>query len=343
MKHNMKTAKLPPGMRRRTHKSGNTFYYLDKGGKPRREIALGDDYVLALRKYSDLMSAPTPITTFGAVMDRYMREAKAETIKLGTNTLRTATSDIKHLYASFKDAPMDQLRPLHIKKFLDKHSAIKTTANRCKRLFSTIWNHARGWGYTDLSNPCEGIKGHKLPKNKIYISDAVFLAVRAHAAEPLQDAMDIAYLTGQRPGDVVGMKMLHIADELLAVKQGKTGKPLQVEIIGELAEAVARVTSRFGVARLPTSALLLGRDGHAVTRPALRYQFDQARLKAAKAHPELAEEIGKMVFRGLRSKAADDVAADRGEQAASDLLGHDSVRTTQQNYLLRGKKVKPTK
>src|SRR5689334_14154735 len=72
-----------------------------------------------------------------------------------------------------------------------------TTANRYKRLFSTMWNKARGWGYTDLPNPCTGVQGHSLAKRTVYITDDVFNAVRAHASAPLQDALDLAYLTGQ--------------------------------------------------------------------------------------------------------------------------------------------------
>ena len=48
-------------------------------------------------------------------------------------------------------------------------------------------------------------------------------------------------------------------------------------------------------------------------------------------------------FYDLRAKAADDTSDDRGDQAASDLLGHDSVKTTQRHSLRRGKIVAPTK
>ena len=65
---------------------------------------------------------------------------------------------IKHLLESFAAAPLGQIKPMHIKNFLDDHADKPTTANRCKRVLSTMWNHARGWGYTDLPNPCEGIQ-----------------------------------------------------------------------------------------------------------------------------------------------------------------------------------------
>jgi len=57
----------------------------------------------------------------------------------------------------------------------------------------------------------------------------------------------------------------------------------------------------------------------------------------------LAEQIKKFWFYDLRSKAADNTMEQRGEQPASDLLGHESVRTTQRHYLRREKVVAPTK
>ena len=43
------------------------------------------------------------------------------------------------------------------------------------------------------------------------------------------------------------------------------------------------------------------------------------------------------------STDAADTADDHGDQAAADLLGHDSVSTTQRHYLRRGKMVSPTR
>src|SRR5260364_11463 len=44
---------LPQGMRAR-HRTSGTYYYLDTSGTPRREIALGSDYALAVKKWAEL-------------------------------------------------------------------------------------------------------------------------------------------------------------------------------------------------------------------------------------------------------------------------------------------------
>ena len=334
-------ANLPKHMRKRVKPSGKTYYYLDTGGKPRKEIPLGDDYILALKKYSEMNIAATMVAvTMGDVLRRYITE---ELPKLATNTIRIQLSDVKHLQKYFSDAPLDQVKPVHINKFLDKNRDKPTTANRCKRLFSTVWNHARKWGYTDLPNPCTGIQGHKLQKRTIYITDEVFSLVRQHASEPLRDALDLAYLTGQRPADTLSMTAHDIVDGHLIVTQAKTLQPLRIIIQGKLLDLIDRIEKRKTTHKICTAALLVNMQGKRLTKAVLRKHFDAAKKSAAEASPDMAQAVKEFWFYDLRAKAADDTADDRGEQAASHLLGHDSVKTTQRHYLRRGKKVEPTR
>jgi integrase len=331
-------------MHPRKQRSGKVYYYLYKKGEDgkRKEIALGDDFILALRKYADLnvIVAPSAGATFADLEKRYLVEAVP---KLAASSARMYRSDIKHLLASFADAPLSQIKPMHIRQFLDDHADKPTTANRCKRVFSTMWNKARGWGYTDQPNPCEGIQGHSLEKRTIYISDVVFKAVWASASAPLRDAMDLAYLTGQRPADALKMTEHDIIEEHLIVTQEKTKQPLRIKIVGELAALIKRIEARKAGHKVKTAALLVNQHGKRLTAPALRSQFDKARDAASKAAPALAKSIKDFRFYDLRAKAADDTADGRGQEAARDLLGHESVKTTQRHYLRRGKIVTPTK
>lgn len=333
---------LPAGMRPRKKAKGKIYYYFDTGAKPRREIPLGDDYIIALRKYADLRQGAAPVSaaTFGDVIKRY---ETTELPKLAANTIRVQRSDIRHVTAKLGTLPIEEFRPMHIRQFMDKLQAKPTTANRCKRLISTMWNHAREWGYTDAANPCQGIKGFSLEKRTVYISDEVYAAVHKCAGQPLRDAMDLAYLTGQRPADALLMTEHDIVDGHLIITQEKTKQPLRITISGKLAELIGRIHVRKETHKVVTGALLVNMAGKRLTKTMLRNAFDDARDAAAKEFPALAHAIGAFWFYDLRAKAADDTSADRGEQAASDLLGHDSVRTTQRHYLRRGKTVAPTK
>lgn len=336
-----KNLTLPPGMRKRTRASG-TYYYFDTGARPRKEIPLGADFIAALQQYAKLVQIDTPsrVITFDDVAKKYRAEAMP---LLSANTIRVQQSDIKHVEAYFKGAPLDEIKPMHISRFLNKHKDKPTTANRCKRLFSTMWNKARGWGYTDLPNPCEGVETHSLQKRTVYITDEVFGAVWQAGPPPLRDALDLAYLTGQRPGDALSMTEHDIIDGHLIVTQQKTKQPLRIQIAGELAALLDRIRARKAQHSIVTAALLVNTHGKRLTKNVLRNQFDDARKLAASENPALADQIKNFWFYDLRAKAADDTREERGEQAASDLLGHDSVRTTQRHYLRRGKIVLPTK
>jgi integrase len=338
---------LPPHMRKRVRKYG-TYYFLDTGAKPRKEIPLGTDYIVALKKYAELYQiGPTDDPLFNEVILKYEAEILPN---LATSTIRVQKSDIIHIRKYFGKAPIDSIEPSDLEKFKQKHGDKPTTANRCLRLFSSMWNYARGWGYTNLTNPRTGIKGYKLKKRTVYITDQVLARVYEQGTEPLQDALDIAYLTGQRPGDSLGLdEARDIAEGQLQIKgQDKTGKPLRIQIIGKLASVVERIRARKRQHKIVSTALLVNEDGKKLTPAMLRNDFVAARKAAAQAaeengNEELAAEIRKMWFYDLRAKAADDTAEHSGDQAASDLLGHETVTTTKRHYLRRGKVVKPVK
>lgn len=340
-----------PNFRARLQKSGRTFYYFDAGGKPRREIPLGDDYLLAVRKWSELQAIPvskTHVTTFIELIDIYKN---GELLKLGKKTQATHRSDLKHLREFFgipTAAPVDSIKPSHIKKLLKWKKDQPTTANRLKRLTSRIFNFARDEGYTDKENPCRGVMGWELDTRDVDINDEVLKAVWDAADEPTRDAMDLAEATGQRPGDTLRMTEMHIKDGLLSVKQGKGNKKRRIVIEGRLAEAIDRIKERKRKYRVWSSSLAVNSRGMPLTDSVLRNGFTKARAKAAATaleagNKDLAAEIKAFWFYDLRAKAADDTAEDRGDQAAADLLGHSSVTTTQKHYLRRGKIVRPSK
>lgn len=109
------------------------------------------------------------------------------------------------------------------------------------------------------------------------MTDDEFEWVRKHAHYTVVDAMDLALLTGQRPADVLKLTRKDIRDGALWVVQNKTGARLAIEITGQLAEVIKRITER---PRVVISPYLIQDDngqpsvstpyGHASTRPATK-------------------------------------------------------------------------
>ncbi len=363
---------LPPRMRARK-KPGGTYYYYDAGGKPRREIPLGSDYTTAVRKWAALEGDQPSVgnlLTVKDLADRYTREV------MPLKAARTMDDNLVELGWLLKffgnpPAPIDSIQPIHVRQYMDwrvsesrkrvaeenavrasKHKPIVQTtgkegqvrANREKALFSHMWNKAREWGITDKPNPCAGIKGFTEAGRNIYIEDNVFEAVWNAACVPLRDALDLAYLTDQRPEDVREMSELDIRNGELHVLQGKTTEKLRIEITGKLDDLIKRIKARKEGYKIHTLALLCTETGRPLTYNGYRARFDKARKQAAKEHPDLADAIRAFQFRDLRAKAGTDKADAEGMESAQKLLGHKNITMTQHYVRKRlGERVKPTK
>ena len=78
-----KPINLPARMRAKKTSSGRVYYYYDTCAKPRKWLALGADFLEALKKYADyeieynekeMAERINRQATFGLVADRYVKE-----------------------------------------------------------------------------------------------------------------------------------------------------------------------------------------------------------------------------------------------------------------------------
>lgn len=369
---------LPKGMRARPR--GNlVHYYLDTGAKPRKEMPLGSDYLVAVKKWAELTSSSKPPGgefTFPYAAQRYKLEV------FPTKEPRTRKDNAKELDWLLKffgnpPAPLESIEPQHIRQYLRwrvkesrelaraKNEARRKAgrpelevakdsgavrANREKALFSHIWNFARADGMTKSPNPCAGVKGHT-EEGRETAPDAELVArVLEHADKPLELAMRLADIIGQRPGDVLKVSELDIAGEvpggILHVRQGKTGQKLRIMIEGDLAELILQARAykrkvraelelkkRLGVIAPP--ALLVNQKCRALTANMLRDRFDEARARAG-------VDKALFQFRDFRAKVATETDEAEGTRAAQALLGHTTEGMTA-SYIRHkvGKKVRP--
>jgi integrase len=362
---------LPKGMRARPR--GNlVHYYLDTGAKPRKEIPLGSDYVLAVQKWAELTSKPAPasaVKTFVDAVAGYRRDvlpAKAP------RTQQDNEKEFAWLAQFFGDppAPLDSIEPVHVRQYMRwrvqqskaaaqaKNDQRKkdgvplqpipadyghVRANREKALFSHVWNYARAEGMTKLANPCAGIEGFHEEGRDTAPDEELVQRVLAEGDKPLQFAMRLADITGQRPSDVLRMNEGNIAGAvpggILRVRQGKTGAKLRIVIEGALAVLLAEIRE-FKKAveqesRVRVMALLVNEEGQPLTKYMLRSRFDDARARAG-----VKKDLFQ--FRDLRAKAATEVDEASGTRAAQALLGHSTEGMTA-DYIRHkiGKKVSP--
>jgi integrase len=338
---------LPRGMRARV-RGKVTYYFLDAGGKPRREIPLGRDYTAAVARWAELTgeNRAKAAPTFRDAAERFQREAMPG---LALKTQREYTAAIGRLLRYFDDppAPLDAIKPIAVARYLDWRRAAPVAANREIAVLSAIWNRARVWGYTDLANPCTGVTRHRQAGRSVYVEDEVYRAVWDAADQPLRDAMDLAYLTGQRPADVRRMAVTDLRGGDLHIRQAKTGGRNRIAVTGELAAFLADLDARRKADREANPAtvhalqLILDEHGQPMGAWKLRSRFDRARAKAAAATPDLAAAIREFQFRDLRARAGTDKAESAGVLDAQRQLGHSSVTTTER-YVRRRRGAKST-
>lgn len=320
---------LPSGMRARKRKRKNKvviyYTYEIKGENGKRpEISLSNDYHEALRKYVELEQIKLnkqKLIKFNDVSMRYTAEiipqAKAE------NTRRNKLQEIKCLNDFFDGAPLDEIMPKHIRQYLDWRRDTPSAANNEITLFSNIWNKAREWGYTDKTNPADGVARYPKKQRENYVENNVYQLVYDHSPQEIKDLMDIAYLIGQRPIDIVGIHSRDVQDGILQISQAKTKAKLRFEISGSLKVIFDRI--------LPTTPdyLFKNKQGKRLKRERLTVWFRELRNELMAQYPEFADEINAFQFRDLRAKSATDLYLSETLTHAKEQLGHTNEQTTQ--------------
>lgn len=345
---------LPPRMIRvrKVLKSGKVweaFYYNGRDAEGGRvKIPLGQDMADAKREWAKLECQEVPADTglLRFIFDRYERDV------IPTKAIATRRDNalcMKKLRAVFDSAPIDAITPQVIAQYRDKRGATAPVrANREITLLSHIWNMAREWGFTAKENPVKGVRKNKEKPRDFYADDAVWAAVYATACDELKDAMDLAYLTGQRPADVLKMRLSDVKDGALELQQNKTKKKLRILLDDQeggrtkLGMLIDRIKAR--PRKVASLVIVATPAGAALTRWTLRTRFDDARADAAKVADEaekhdLAARIRTFQFRDIRPKAASETDLAH----ASKLLGHTDRQITRTVYQRVGETVMPTK
>lgn len=332
-----KNLNLPQGMRKKKMRSGKIYFYLEIAN--RKELPLGSDYALALKKWAELTINNKPvhqeIITFKYVAEQYIRRI------LPTKAHRTQKENIKELkklYEFFNDPPvlLEAIQPFHIRQYLDWRNCV--SANREKALFSHIWNWARQWGYTNKENPCRGVQGFKETGRDVYIEDDVFAKVYNAACQPIKDLMDLCYLLAQRVNDVLSLRETDIRDGKIETVARKTNKKLRIIITPSVQEVIDRILLRKSNYKVRSLYLIVNEDGQPLTYSTANRRFLIARKAAGFNTIEFQ-------LRDLRAKASTDKEeSTENIRKSQKLLGHKNITMTEHYTRNRkGETVEPTK
>jgi len=341
---------------RARHRKNVTYYYYDHGGRPRKEQPLGTDFVLAVKRWAEIHEGDLPsqaVTTLDGAFTVYVKNIIPTKSHRQQEDNLAQIALLKEFFGS--DAPLDDIEPVHIKQYMYWRqqkaaewykskgrevppNAGAVRANRDIEVMSHMFNYSREIGLTRSPNPCSGVKSFQERGRDVYVEDDIFAKVYAKADEPTRDAMDLAYLLGQRPQDTLGYDERDIRDGFIHLKQQKTSMKLRMEITPEVRRVLERIRARKARYKVVSTTLIVNEKGERMSLDTLQRRFRDARRAAGIKDADFQ-------MRDLRAKAGTDKADSSGDiRQAQKQLGHTSVTMTE-HYVRnrRGEKVKPTR
>ncbi len=282
-------------------------YYLVRNGKWER---LGTDLQEVLLVYAKRIAAGKQGGMPGLI-DRALAHHRKTISENTAKQYDIAAERLKTIFAEFEP---HQVLPKHV-------AAVKmqlaSTPNMCNRILSflrIVFGYALEWQEVD-SNPCIGISRHAEARRDRYITDREFGALLNAASPYIRSILEMCYLTGQRIGDVIAIRLADITEEGVAFTQEKTGAKLIVAMTPDLKAVIdnAKALPR----KVRTLTLFCSRTGKPVSYATVKMAFRVLREKTG---------IADVTIHDIRAKSLTD--ADREGKNAQTLGGHTDARMT---------------
>lgn len=202
---------LPP----RLYKRGQRYYYVTHD---RRWIPLGSDLNAAKRKWADMECLGTGSTVRELVWQYF--DAKVNVPGASKATVKQYRSFANRIEREWGTLAVDRLSRVQIVRFRDS-GVSKGSANGIISYLRVMYRWAMERN-DDLTNPADDVAFNDMPVRERYLDDAEFRAIWAAAPRWMRTAMDIAYLTGMRPGDVLRLRWDMIGEKI-GTRAEKTG------------------------------------------------------------------------------------------------------------------------
>lgn len=305
MSRNSTSEKLPKKM----HFKHGRYYYVHQN----KWHSLSTDYAESLVKYAALIRPDSG--NMATLLEKFLLDIEPTVAKNTFRTYRSATEKLKKVFTEFQPA---QVKPLHIHRVLDKYRATPAMANVMRNVLKQAFTKWIMWGECE-NNPVLVVPPFKAHKRDRFITDSEYALLREKASPTMRAIMAICYLTGQRIGDVLKIKLSDISETGIFFKQQKTGNRLVVGMSVDLMNAIEEAK------RLHTSVkgltLFHTRQGNPLAYWTVRTLWNRA-VKAA--------GLEDVHLHDIRAKAATDAKMQGLD--SKKLLGH-TTESSHQRYL----------
>lgn len=297
-----------PRLRAKKHRDGTVSYWYDHGGKPRRWEPLGKVEATVLRRHKELTAAPKPGR---GTVDEMLREV-IESLrgKVSPGTIKNYECYRKHVAAVFRMP--EEISQGDVLRYLK--TCPRMTFRNEVSLLSMGFVRWMDEGRLDW-NPCFGVRcRRKGSKRNRLLEQSEIDRIIAHADERLAMAIELAYATGLRIGDLCALRWV---DVLGVVDTQKTGARQEFETTDDFAALLAR--ARGLQSRVGSLYVLCNKRGRKWRPDTLRKHWNAACALAG---------VENATPHDLRAAGATEVERLYGQEAARIFLGHGNIKQT---------------
>jgi integrase len=308
------------GLPTRVYRKHGAFYYVDHANKWHRLSAERQGLPAMYRALADLTDHAEARTTLAGVAQDWL---KAKAPEWSAARKREATHLTDLIVERMGGAIPAEVTAPAAAKMLEEFRDRANTHNKVRATLKILLDHAALIGLREGVNPLSVVPGLSTPGRKRIVTDDELTKLREacntdrpHASgRALVQMIDLALLTGQRIGDLIGMRWQDVSDAGVYVEQGKTGQRLLIEWTPALKAAIDSCSA----GRDRVGHVLVNRWGGAYTYNGILGAWSRACRRAG---------IADLHIHDLRGRAGVEVLEDRGIEAARQLLGHTTQRQT---------------
>jgi integrase len=275
-------------------------YYLVRKGK---WVPLGSDLKLALAKYAKEIERPGD--GMPGLLHRWLDD-----VVVADKTRAVYTTVVKQLTETFAEYQPHQVTARDITAVLHHHRKKPAMANHMR----TVLINALEFAYLENlveRNVARDTRPLRTLSRDRYITDQEVDAIYEQAPARIRVLMKLAYLTAQRIGDLLTIRLIDLREEGIYFRQQKTRHQMIVAWSPALREVVAEAKALHPTVRGMT--LLHDREGKQLKYDAQKKAWDVACRKAG---------VEDVHFHDLRAKSATDARAQGLD--SQKLTGHAS-------------------
>jgi integrase len=325
---------------------GRWYYLVTAEGKKRiwKKLTLIRDGIPALyRKLADMHASDIAPDRMPALIVDWMDEvSKGRSAKQQAND-RWTTTAISEAMAEFRAR---EVTPPDCVTFLKPYRPKPRTHNEMRRALRELMRYAEEKGCRDPgTNPVDSIRTLRTPARDRYPTDSELRRIKVAAhygadgkrtrmGPTLAALIDLAYLTGQRIGDLLELRWTkraatnaageieapYIAEDGIYFKPSKTKKTTGAKVLITWTPRLKAVIARIEA---------LGRRNMRwviTSQEAQRYEYEA--FKSAWSRAVKRSGVKGLHFHDLKAKAVTDTEESHGMQAARRKAGHSTEQQT---------------